>query len=705
MLIYIKLIKKSFRILITLSVSLLLFINVTYSADNPKAIISIISNLDSINKNADLIVGIRFKLPKGWTTYWRSPGDVGYGARFNWEGSKNIKNITLFWPYPIREKTYDFSANVYENEVLFPVKIIPKNESKPISIQLSIDYLLCQPGACIPLHQNLSWVLPVGNAKPGKNFALINKAMEKIPKSENTDKLFVNDLRITQLTDDSATLRLNVNSLEDLSKSSVFIEGPEELTFDIPKLSIINDKSAYYTINVKKNNIEDTKLAMGELLKKPLLITLVNNSEAISVPRTAMLSIEKKLISMQQVNSSPDFGFNIAQDQEQSIISMLFFAFLGGLILNLMPCVFPILSLKILTLRTVEHKTLQGIFYTLGVMISFVVIALIIITLQHVGNLVGWGFQMQSPIFLISLIFLFTLISLNLFGFYEIPFSLKVTPKWQRPHQLLYSFCTGVLACVVSTPCTAPFMATAIGVAFYKGSWGAILIFLMLGFGFALPYLLFCIIPGARSLLPRPGPWMEQLKQFLGFPMLLSVIWLLWVAGYQLNYDSIIMLLVSLCFLVFFFWLLRTVKSKRARMISVFTGLFLVIYPLYWISQQTNTLVQQMNTYQYNSEQLQNLLNQKRKVFVYATAAWCITCKMNESIAINTKEVQDFFKQHHIVVMKADWTNKNDAILRYLQSFNRAGVPLYVYYPGSGKAIVLPQILTRSVLINALNKS
>jgi thiol:disulfide interchange protein DsbD len=197
---------------------------------------------------------------------------------------------------------------------------------------------------------------------------------------------------------------------------------------------------------------------------------------------------------------------------------------------------------------------------------------------------------------------------------------------------------------------------------------------------------------------------MEKLKQFLGFPMLLSVIWLLWVAGLQMSYDSVVMLLVSLCFLALFFWFLRTIRHGTLRLIALLVSLALVVYPLYWIQQELTQKHHINEPNDYSSEKLENLIKDHHKVFVYATAAWCITCKINEKIAIDTNEVQNFFNKEHIIVIKADWTNKNDAILQYLQHFNRAGVPLYVYYPQSGDPVVLPQILTPLTIIDHIKK-
>lgn len=410
------------------------------------------------------------------------------------------------------------------------------------------------------------------------------------------------------------------------------------------------------------------------------------------------------LIALEGFALTTSMNSVLSNDDPICLAVLLLFAFSGGVILNLMPCVFPILSLKILTLRTEQKKILHGLFYTLGIVISFLIIALILITMQGIGHAVGWGFQMQSPMFIIGLIFLFTLITLNLFGFYEVPFSLKSNLPWQKHHGLMNAFSTGVLACVVATPCTAPFMATAIGVALNQSAWKAIVIFIALGLGFAMPYLLVCFLPKTKNVLPKPGPWMEKFKQFLGFPMLFSVIWLLWILGYQIDRDGIILLLVSLGCLFFTIWLAKSIRSRQWRIPAIILGLLLTAYPVYHINLQARPAMQTQESYIYNPETLTDLINQHQKVFVYATATWCITCKMNERIALENSQVKAFFKKENIILMKADWTNKNDTILTWLKQFNRAGVPLYVYYPGRNNPIVLPQILTPSIVINHLRQ-
>lgn len=390
--------------------------------------------------------------------------------------------------------------------------------------------------------------------------------------------------------------------------------------------------------------------------------------------------------------------------QEMPLIKMLLFAFLGGLTLNLMPCVFPILSIKVLTIKSYGNRRSQGIFYMLGVLFTFLLIALIIIVLESLGRSVGWGFQMQSPVFVIALIFLFTLIALNLFGFYDIPFTLNSSHKWRARHKLMYSFMSGILASVVTTPCSAPFMATALGFAISSGYLNSLLIFLTLGFGFALPFLFFCWLPNSSAILPKPGMWMEKIKQFLGFPILLTVIWLLWVAGYQMNIDSVMMILVSLCFMQFSMWLWKSIKNKPIRIVTVLLSLYLIVYPLYWIHQNITHELHDTVVEEFSPEKLNTLLSQHRKVFVYATATWCITCKMNEKIALETKPVRDFFQKNKIIVMKADWTNRNNEILTYLKSFNREGIPLYVYYSDKNITTVLPQLLTPSLVIDNISQ-
>ncbi len=397
-------------------------------------------------------------------------------------------------------------------------------------------------------------------------------------------------------------------------------------------------------------------------------------------------------------------SFTAAKDGAPWLPLMLGFALLGGLILNLMPCVFPVLSLKVLTLQASHQKKLQGIFYTLGVVISFVVIAVVMLVLQSLGSQVGWGFQLQSPSFVISLIFIFTLISLNLFGWYEIPFSLSANHRWQQRHKLLYSFATGVIACVVATPCSAPFMATAIGVALTQHASVALLIFVFLGIGLALPYLLIAFIPALVNRLPKPGPWMETAKQFLAFPMLLSVVWLLWILGQQKPHDAITLLLLSLMALLFLFWLRSRTKSAWRRWFFSLMAIGLIVWPLVavWDMGEIETEIVPNGVNRFSQAKLDQLVAKKEKVFVYATAAWCITCKINERVAFDSQKVKAFFKANHVHILKADWTNNDENILHYLQKYDRAGVPLYVYYQPGQPPRVLPQLLTPGIIINAI---
>lgn len=674
---------------------LLLCCSTGHTASPPGANVSMFSNVDSIQAGHPVLVGVQIKLPEGWETFWRTPGDVGYGIQFSWENSQNLERANLLWPSPQRITSYGFVANIYRNKVIFPVKITVKDAAKTLILALKLDYLLCNPTACVPHKAQLRLVLPPGKATLTPHAALIDQAMATIPVSGNTNSLAIQQLIVTGQNDQTTDLRIDVWSATGFKDPQLFVEGSQNVLFNVPQFTRQNDTNGFFVIQARKNDALESPKSLNDLLANNLQLTLVNQKEAITLSKTIPRVQSKTTITTahQKIQST---------DSEYFLGSMIFFAFLGGLILNLMPCVFPILSIKILTLHSIKNRRMQGLFYTLGVLCSFLVIALLILSLQSLGNIVGWGFQMQSPAFLILLIVLFTLISLNLFGLFDIPFSLNTNLKWQKSHELLYAFGTGVLASVVTTPCSAPFMATAVGVAISQDSWVTLLIFLSLGLGFSLPYLLLCNLPKQWSVLPKPGVWMEKLKQFLGFPMMLSVVWLLWVTSYQMSRDAVAMIWVSLCFLILFFWLLRNIKPGKLRTLFVVITLGLTAYPLYWIHQETVPRLQRVKTWDYNPAQLESLIKQHQKIFVYATAAWCITCKMNEKIAIDTDAVQNVFDQEKISVIKADWTNKNDAILNYLKQFNRAGIPLYIYYPPSGIPMILPQVLTPSTIVNVI---
>ncbi len=383
---------------------------------------------------------------------------------------------------------------------------------------------------------------------------------------------------------------------------------------------------------------------------------------------------------------------------------VLFFALLGGIILNLMPCVFPVLSIKVLSLTSAhlgEHgKHLHGMAYTAGIVISFVAIAALLLVFREAGEAVGWGFQLQSPVFVSLLAYLLFAAGLSFSGL------LEVGARWMNIGQsaatgtsLRASFMTGVLATVVASPCSAPFMGTALGFALTQTPIISLLVFAVLGVGMALPFVLLSWIPGLLEKLPAPGPWMQSFRQFLAFPLYASAIWLLWVLGRQTSIDQVALVAIGMLLLAFAAWLggggAKRWKQAVALLVTV-AALGIAITPS--DTADNNSLWED-----YSPARLQALRNEGRPVFVNLTAAWCITCLANEKLALSSATFAETLQASNTVYLKGDWTNRNSEITALLKEYGRSGVPLYLHYSaGSISAQVLPQLLTEGIVQKAL---
>ncbi len=384
---------------------------------------------------------------------------------------------------------------------------------------------------------------------------------------------------------------------------------------------------------------------------------------------------------------------------EMSVIQLILFAVLGGVILNLMPCVFPVLSLKALALlRSHESHKGEGWAYTAGILTSFSLIGAIILSLRAGGETIGWGFQLQEPLFVAAMVFILVAVGLSLSGLYTIRLGIEgAGQSLTESNDKKGSFFTGVLAALVATPCTAPFMASAIGYAITQPIYVTMLGFLSLGFGLALPFLLLSYFPVLSSILPKPGAWMEKLKEALAFPMYITAAWLIWVFTNQVGSDAALMLLIGLVIFTFSIWLWQQSKSKLAHICSI---LFLIVsFTIAFPPSNETTDNDILDGESYSDARLIELKKDERRIFVYFTADWCITCKVNEQISLYREENRKLVSDRNIAILKGDWTNRNETIAKVLARHNRMGVPLYLYYPsGADKPIILPEILTPNSL-------
>jgi thiol:disulfide interchange protein DsbD len=411
-----------------------------------------------------------------------------------------------------------------------------------------------------------------------------------------------------------------------------------------------------------------------------------------------------------------------------SFAQAIFLALLGGLILNLMPCVFPVLSMKALSLvkmsdREQKHANLHGIFYTLGVMVCFGAIAGTLIALQQAGEEIGWGFQLQNPVVVLLLAYLLFAMALNLSGFFEMKGHLftNIGHKLAAKHGYTGTFFTGMLATIVATPCTAPFMATAMGYALTQPPVIALGVFMALALGLSLPYLLLCFIPPLRKSLPKPGAWMETFRQFMSFPLFASVAWLIWVYAQQVSGDyGTLIGLSGLLLIAFSIWISHHEPRRQPLKTGIHalsvTALILALMVAGLSHVKSDMTAKEISqdtkipSIAYSKETLDKLLAGDDPVFVDMTASWCITCQVNERIALYTDSTSTLFKEKNVHYVVGNWTNRNPEITAYLATYGRNGVPLYVYYAGRDPktgtrpdAEILPQLLTSGLVADVIN--
>ncbi len=380
-----------------------------------------------------------------------------------------------------------------------------------------------------------------------------------------------------------------------------------------------------------------------------------------------------------------------------------FLAFIGGMILNIMPCVFPVLSIKILSLlKHSSSNVLSALSYTAGILASLFCLSGTLILLRNIGFIVGWGYNLQSPMFVILLTYLLFLVGLNFSNFFSIP---NFTVKIPGINNILSSFFTGTLAVLVATPCTAPFMATAIGFAFSQPPLTALLTFQFLGLGLAFPFLLCAIFPKVLSFLPPPGNWMKICKELLAFPMYISTIWLLWVVIKQTDANLILTVTTGLVLIIFTIWVWRIIRNctpswRHFWLVILIFANFIPLKASYDLINNKH----KANHVIFSKASLDRLLENNKKVLVVVTADWCITCKVNEQLVFSTNVIQEELKQNKITYLLADWTKRDEKITEYIKSFNRIGVPLYILYNSKGKHKVLPQLLTQKMALEEFRR-
>lgn len=637
-----------------------------------------------------------------WHVYWRNPGDSGLPVSINWNAPEGFIFGEIQWPTPDKI-SYEILANYgYYNKVIFLQNIIIPISymSGEFNLDASIDMLVCNE-ICIPEASKLRVTLNDPNAPIQDNSATIKAAQEKMPQPLHGSFKFHEN-------QENLHLLLNTDQKNTMADSLEFFPydwGVLQYTADAVKVKTDDDIQLIYPRGDRSlaelTSLDGLLVLTGE--KGENISYEISASPNSFSPQAPLKKAQAETLNKHQQTSPLTWA------------SAIGLALLGGLILNLMPCVFPVLSMKALSLikmgeKEKKHARTYGISYALGVVLSFVIIGLLLVLLQQAGSAIGWGFQLQNPIIITLLAYLLFTIGLNLMGFFEFRNALgNVGNKMTKGSSAVSSFFTGTLVTFVAAPCIGPFLGAAMGYAIIQPAVFSIIFFASLGLGLAAPYLILSFVPASRTLLPKPGAWMNSFKQALSFPMFASAIVFVWVLSQQAGADAALSALTGMLLISFIVWLARYDIKRILILILIILSSGALAYTIYSIQKAALNQSPQPTAKTFGENFSKNALNEALKgnkpVFVEMTAAWCFTCKINHAIAINVNSTKTLFKQKNVKYFIGDWTNHDKSITDYLAQHGRNGVPLYVYYPPRKlkekertQPVILPQVLTPGIV-------
>lgn len=686
---------------------------VAQPVDTGHLVAELVARDASVAPGATTYVAVRQKIDKGWHTYWRNSGDSGQATSVTWTLPQGWAAGEIVWPAPERQPTGPLMNYGFKDEVLLPIPVTAPARAKPgetVTLKAVANFLVCEE-ICIPEQANLTLSLPIaaGLAKPDAKWgAPIAKAIADAPAPAGLTAAFAKQGA-------NLTLAITGEALKGADLAQAYFFPFEGTVIDHARPQPIERGPEGLTLT----------LTSGYAFQAP------------ETPKSlaGVLSLGDKAYEITAAEGPPPTGASglgppPAKGSDASgggsglgLGVAVVFAFLGGLILNLMPCVFPILAMKAASLAGHAHEQAQarrqGLAFLVGVMATFLVLAGALIALRAGGAAVGWGFQLQSPPVVAALALLMLAVALNLSGVFEVGASLQgAGSDLAGRGGTAGAFFTGALAVVVAAPCTAPFMAPALGWALTQSAPASLAVFAALGLGFALPFTAAAFAPALLLRLPRPGPWMDGFKKLLAFPMYGAAAWLVWVLTIQAGEAALARLFAAAVILALAAWLLGIAQRRRAGggrplALAGVGGVLAIaavtasIWPPYQLAAPASAgagpAAATVAYEAWSPERLAALRSEGRPVFVNFTAAWCVTCQVNEKVALSRKGVADAFAETGAVYLKADWTQKDAVIEAELAKHGRAGVPLYVVYGAKGgDGVVLPQVLTEGLIVRAL---
>lgn len=658
--------------------------------DQDQARLRLLAAADAVGGEAEaLSLGLQVALEPGWKIYWRSPGDAGYPPQIDWAGSENLAETEIAWPLPHRFSLFGLETFGYSDEVVLPVTARLERPGAPVALRAAVDYLVCAE-VCVPQQAALTLDLPVGAGDATRHAFLIDSFRARVPALNPASDLTI-ERAVLRGAPGAGALEVVARSEAPLEAPDVMVEGPPGFSYGKPAVALEDERRrAVLTlpITAPKNQV---------LEGKRLRLTLADGRRGI----------EQEVIARYASGGAPARAIDLG-----TLAGILGLAFLGGLILNLMPCVLPVLSLKLLAVAKQGGRAPRAIRVSFlasaaGILSAFLVLASLAVALKMAGLAVGWGIQFQQPLFLAAMAVVVTLFACNLFGLFEIGL-----PRWaarlgavgaapgSEREGLTAPFLTGAFATLLATPCSAPFLGTAVGFALARGPLEIFAIFVALALGLAAPYLLVAAVPALAARLPRPGPWMTVLRRILGLALAATAVWLLSVIAAQVGTAAAAGVAALLLALAVLLALTRRAPQRRLATPALVGVLALaaVLLPAGFELQSRGDrastapegLWQPLDV-----ARIPALVAEGKTVFVDVTADWCITCQVNKRLVLEFDDVRSRLEKGDVIALRGDWTVPDDEIARYLESFGRYGIPFNaVYGPGAPTGIALPELLS-----------
>lgn len=665
--------------------------------------VQLIADTSIVVPGESFLLGIRFELEKNWHLYWENPGSSGFPLSVEWNLPTGFEVGPLQFPSPQRYELSGFVTYVHEEAPMFIVRVtVPNNTpvDTPVIIQASAQWLLCKD-ECIADSTTFSLEIPVGESEVPVNTGWFAKALAEQPETSKEVAL-------------TMTVREEQLDLE-LDLEGLTLESTTEVYFYPRMEGIINPNAPQMLVKKAAGGIglPRLELSFAQTYLDNIIDELANFSGVLEVGSNAYDVIATvPVFSTKTVSQEIGFEQRLLQ---YGLFGWLLLAFLGGMILNLMPCVLPVLSLKVFSLlkhsgQSRAYAIAHGLSYTLGVVLSFVVLAGVLFSLRSAGESVGWGYQLQSPGFTLSLGVLFFVFGLNLMGVFEIGGGLVgADSKWAKRRDIQGSFVMGILAAVVGAPCMGPLVASVSGIAIQVPVPQGVLIFTTMGLGLASPFFLLVAFPSLQSFLPKPGPWMVSLKRVMGALLMLAVLFIAWVMRQSGGISAVIALSFSLLLAGAAAWIFgrwgAPVRTLRTRRIATAVSLIVLVIALAYGAlasrrayARTSVVIRSEGSWAtWSPDRVDSELSLGNPVLVDFTATWCLICQANK-LTLRSKTADALFDTYGFITLEADWTKRDPVIAKVLQKYGRAGVPLYLIYFPDGQVIELPQTITYTLL-------